>query len=255
MYLSKNIRFLRQRAGMTQEALSEQLGIQRTMISAYEDGRSEPKLSGLVTLAGVFGVSMDGLISRDLSKDDGQTASNTPLKVLAITLDKEDREGICMVSQRAAAGYLNGYSDTEFVGNLPQFHLPNLPQNRTYRAFEISGDSMLPVQPGTIIIGAYLESLGDVKSAKTYVLVTKNEGVVYKRVFNYLTERGKFFLVSDNEMYKPFEIDPSEVVEVWEAKAFISTEFPNPRERDQTITLEDIGRMIQDLKAEVIKAK
>lgn len=255
MYLSKNIRFLRQRATMTQEALSERLGVQRTMISAYEDGRSEPKLPALMTLAEVFGVTMDVLVRRDLSSDEGHLLSEPHLKVLAITVDKDEREGICMVSQRAAAGYLNGYSDTEYVGNLPQFHLPNLPQNRSYRAFEISGDSMLPVQPGTIIIGAYLETLREIKSAKTYVLVTNTEGVVYKRVFNYLDERGKLFLVSDNDVYKPFELDPSEVLEMWEAKAFISTEFPNPRERDQSITLADIGRMIQDLKAEVIRAK
>ncbi|WP_209331932.1 XRE family transcriptional regulator [Lunatimonas salinarum] len=255
MYLATNIRFLRQQAAMTQEVLSNRLGIKRTMISAYEDGRSEPKLGGLMILAEVFGVTVDELLTVDLSKKGRRVAADMNLKILAITIDRDEREGICMVSQRAAAGYLNGYSDTEYVGNLPQFHLPNLPKDRTYRAFEISGDSMLPVHPGTIVIGAYVESLREVKSARTYVLVTKSEGVVYKRVFNYLDERGKFFLVSDNEIYKPFELDPSELLEIWEAKAFISTDFPRPHGQNPSITLEEIAEMIRDLKAEVTKTK
>src|SRR5690606_26100835 len=100
---------------------------------------------------------------------------------------------------------------------LPHFHLPNLSQNATYRAFEIKGDSMLPLVSGTILIGAYVEQLMDIKNGKTYVLVTGTEGVVYKRVFNYLEENGKLFLSSDNELYKPFEIQGNDVLEVWEA--------------------------------------
>jgi transcriptional regulator with XRE-family HTH domain len=256
MYLAKNIRFLRQHIGMTQEALAGKLGIQRTMISAYEDGRSEPKLSSLTILSNVFGVTVDGLMMQDLSSGDvHETPAQPPVRVLAVTVDKEDREGICLVSQKASAGYLNGYSDTEYVGTLPQFQLPNLPSGRTYRAFEISGDSMLPIQPGTIIIGSFLEHIEHLRNGRTYVLVTTNDGVVYKRVFNYLAERGKLFLVSDNELYKPFEIGAQEVIEIWEAKAFISTVFPNPKERDQAVSLEDIAHMIRDLREQIVKTK
>src|SRR5690606_681388 len=141
---------------------------------------------------------------------------------------------------KAAAGYLNGYSDPEYIEELPKFQLPVLPKNATYRAFEINGDSMLPLQSGTIVIGKYVESARDIKNGKTYVLVTQKEGVVYKRVFNYLEENGKLFLVSDNTQYSPYEISGEEVLELWEARAYISLHFPDPSESgEEQLSLKD----------------
>lgn len=96
-------------------------------------------------------------------------------------------------------------------------------------AFEISGDSMLPLFPGTIVIGEKLERLNDLKDGQTYVLVTQQDGIVYKRVFNYLRDNGMLFLISDNERYKPYSIDPMEIHEAWAAKVYVSLEFPEAK--------------------------
>ena len=90
------------------------------------------------------------------------------------------------------------------------------------------------------------------KNGKTYVLVTKNDGIVYKRVFNYITERGKLFVVSDNQNYKPYDIPIQEVMEIWEAKAFISTHFPDPKP-EAPVSLEEIGKMILEIKSDIRK--
>ena len=50
-------------------------------------------------------------------------------------------------------------------------YIPNLPTG-TYRAFEISGDSMLPMPSGSLVISKYVETLKDVKDDKTYVIIT-----------------------------------------------------------------------------------
>lgn len=255
MLLGKNIRFLRKQKGLTQSDVSGELEIKRTMISAYEDGRSEPKLVGLAKLAEIFSVSVDELLFRDLEREGRKATSNQDVKVLAITVDEQDRENITMVGQKASAGYMSGFSDPEYVEKLPQFHLPNLSQNATYRAFEIQGDSMLPLTSGTVIIGAYVEQLTDIKNGKTYVLVTATEGVVYKRVFNYLEENGKLLLSSDNEMYKPYGINGMDVLEVWEAKAFISTDFPHFKGGNKSLTLNDLSEMISELKLEIRQLK
>ncbi|WP_200979591.1 helix-turn-helix domain-containing protein [Echinicola sp. 20G] len=255
MLLGKNLKYLRKGKQMTQENLSDQLGIKRTMISAYEDGRSEPKLSTLKLIGDIFSVSLDELLYHDIEKKGRKATQKKDIKILTISLDNEENENITMIPQKASAGYLNGYADPEFVQQLPQFHLPNLSKNATYRAFEINGDSMLPLPSGTVVIGVYVEQLTDIKSGKTYILVSETEGVVYKRVFNYLEENGKLFLVSDNEMYKPYEIPGEDVKEVWEAKAFISTDFPNPKDRNKPVTLEDIADMISELKNNIVKSK
>lgn len=255
MVLAKNIRFLRAEKGMTQTDLSEKLGVQRTMISAYEDGRSEPKLSALTVISELFELSLDDLLHRDIQLLGRKASQNKEIKILTIAVDDNDRENITMVGQKASAGYLNGFADPEYMESLPQFHIPTLSRNATYRAFELNGDSMLPLVAGTVIIGSYVEQLRDIKSGKTYVLVTSSEGVVYKRVFNYLEENGKLFLVSDNGHYKPYEVKAEDVVEVWEAKAFISTDFPNPKDKTKPVSLEDISQMILDLKSEIIRLR
>ena len=50
-----------------------------------------------------------------------------------------------------------------------------------YHAFEIVGDSMLPTPSGSVIVGERVGSVEDL-SNNTYVVVSRGEGVVYKRV-------------------------------------------------------------------------
>lgn len=254
-YLASNLRFLRRQKNITQHDLADQLDVQRTMISAYEDGRSEPKLSTLLKLGELLDVGVEELLEHDIEKLGRIALQKRRVNILTIATDENEKENITLVGQKASAGYLNGYADPEYMETLPQFHLPNLSRQATYRAFELSGDSMLPLIPGTIVIGGYVEQLNQIKSGKTYVLVTQTEGVVYKRVFNYLEENGKLFLVSDNEHYKPYEIKGKDVLEIWEAKAFISTDFPNPGDKKKPITLDDLGEMIRDIHADLRKIR
>lgn len=252
-YLASNLRFLRKQKNITQNDLADQLDVQRTMISAYEDGRSEPKLATLQKLADILEVGVEELLDHDIENLGRKALQKRGLNILTIAADENDKENITLVGQKASAGYLNGFADPEYMETLPQFHLPNLSRQATYRAFELSGDSMLPLIPGTIVIGGFVDQLNQIKSGKTYVLVTQTEGVVYKRVFNYLEENGKLFLVSDNEHYKPYEVKGQDVLEIWEAKAFISTDFPNPGDKKKPLTLDDLGEMIRDIHADLRK--
>ncbi|WP_297337650.1 LexA family transcriptional regulator [Algoriphagus sp.] len=254
-YLASNLRFLRKQKGITQSELAEKLEVQRTMISAYEDGRSEPKLGTLKQIADFLEVGIEELLEHDIESLGRKALQNRGINILTIAADENDNENITLVGQKASAGYLNGFADPEYMEQLPQFHLPNLSKQATYRAFELAGDSMLPLIPGTIVIGAYVDQLWSIRSGRTYILVTQTEGVVYKRVFNYLEENGKLFLVSDNEHYKPYEVKGEDVLEVWEAKAFISTDFPNPGDKKKALSLEDLGEMIRDIQLDLQKLK
>jgi phage repressor protein C with HTH and peptisase S24 domain len=164
-------------------------------------------------------------------------------------VDKDENENIQLVPQKAAAGYLNGYADPEYVSELPTFYLPIF-SNGTYRAFEISGDSMLPIAPGSIIIGQFVENWKNIKDDKTYILVTQQEGIVYKRVFNHIKSKGVLTLVSDNPVYSSYEVPVEDVMEIWEAKAYISTQFPQSE-----MSIEKLATMVMDLKDELGKIK
>lgn len=258
--ISSNLKHLRKKHNLTQEQFAEKLGIKRSLLGAYEEGRADPRLNNLLNIAGVFNISVDDIISKDLSiakngtkiSKDGKNF-NQPLKVLSITVDQDNKENIELVPQKAAAGYLNGYADPEYLEQLPKFQLPMLPSTGTYRAFEISGDSMLPLQSGTVVIGKYLEDWKSLNSSKTYVLVTQKEGVVYKRV--YLQEDSELIkLVSDNKSYDAYEISLSEVMEVWEAKAYISLSFPDQDGMGE-MSLDKLKNIVLELQQEIIKLK
>ena len=256
--ISENIKYLRKRLGDTQGEFADKIGIKRSLVGAYEEGRADPRISNLIKMAEIFDVSVDLMINTDITKmTDEQLSFNKNSRgseILAITVDENGRENVELVPQKAAAGYLNGYADPEFVSELPKFHLPILPTNATYRAFEIAGDSMLPLLSGTIVIGEYLDNLSHIKNGKTYILVTRKEGVVYKRVFNYLDEKGKLFLVSDNKQYAPYEVAPEEVLEVWSSKAYISVQFPDI-EPEKDVSVEQLASMVLDLQKEIVNLK
>lgn len=174
-------------------------------------------------------------------------------EVLVVSIDNDKKDNIELVPYKAAAGYMNGYADVDYVKELPKFKLPML-NSGTYRAFEISGDSMLPILPGTVVVGEYVENLQELKNGKTYVLVTGREGIVYKRVFNYLDENGKLFLVSDNRQYTPYQIDGEDVLEAWAAKAYISVQFPDV-ESDKEVSIENLAGVVLDLQKEILDLK
>ncbi|MEP5613953.1 MAG: LexA family transcriptional regulator [Cyclobacteriaceae bacterium] len=250
--IPNNIKFLRKKFGYTQETFAEALDINRPSVGAYEEGRADPRLTTLSKMAELFKVSVDELINDDLTQENHIPKQN--VKILAVTVDEAEEEHIQLVPTKAAAGYTNGYADPEYLTDLPKFNLPVLPKSATYRAFEIQGDSMLPIVSGSIVVGKYIEQLSDISNGKTYVLVTKSEGVVYKRVFNYISEKGKLYLVSDNRSFDAYELDPEDVVEVWEGKAFISLEFPDPNSANE-LSMDQLASMIGNLRNDVEKLK
>jgi transcriptional regulator with XRE-family HTH domain len=247
--ISSNIKYLRKKKGLTQQQFADQVGIKRSLVGAYEEERAEPKYELLKNLAVFFEVTVDDLINETINdkwvpKPKGNPAN---LRVLSISVDKDDNENIELVPVKASAGYLNGYADPEYVAQLPKFYLPMFKQG-TYRAFEIKGDSMLPLVSGTIIIGEYLENWADLKQGETYIVISKTDGVVYKRIGNKFKENKKLKLVSDNAAYEPYEINGEELLELWKAKAYISTHLPMPTPEP---TMESLTAMMAQMQRSI----
>lgn len=255
-YLSSNLKHLRKKEGLTQAQLAEKVGLKRSLIGAYEEARSEPKLATLIYLARFFRVDLNDLVETDLAVNGNgkapSDASGKSLRILPIAVDRDtDRELSTLVPVKASAGYLNGYGDVDYIERLPRFDLPfpELSGDRSYRVFQIKGDSMLPVAPGSYIICTYVQDWSDVRSDECYVMVTRTEGVVYKRVINELS-RGFFRLKSDNTEYEAYDVPVHEVVEVWRAIGFTSFTLPEQGVQpwsDVQQLLQAMGQMQSDI--------
>ena len=224
-FVAENIKHLRNQKKLSQEGLAQLINVPRSRIGSYEEGRSAPSIEMLIQLAESFNISVDMLIKMDLTK----TTDTTFMKVgenrvlFPITLDIDENDLIEVVPVKASAGYLNGYDDPEYIEQLQKIKLPFLPTGK-HRAFPIKGDSMLPIKPGSFVVGKFVENRTDIISGKTYVLLTLNDGIVYKRVYNQIKEKNSLKLVSDNKSYEAFEVLIDEVIEIWEFTCSINTQ-------------------------------
>ncbi len=217
-YAGKNLRYLRKLRGWTQEQFAQKLKIKRSLIGAYEEERAEPRLEVLEIISSVFKLSLDDLLLKDIS------AANSGASYLdrrrQQKLQAESQE-IHFVPVKAAAGYLAGYADPEFIDELNTFTLPMLGPGQ-YRAFEIIGDSMLPTPSGSVIVGERIENLDEVKQNNTYIVISKKEGIVYKRIMKSNRAKNKITLVSDNPQYDPYQVNTQDVLEIWKAQLVIT---------------------------------
>jgi transcriptional regulator with XRE-family HTH domain len=242
----QNLKYLRKLRGWTQEEFASKLGIKRSLIGAYEEERAEPRIDVLEIVSEIFKVTLDELLLHDLSVAKGSSylAKRRQLKMMSA-----DRNIIHFVPVKAAAGYLAGYADTEFIDELNTFTLPML-SGGNYRAFEIIGDSMMPVPSGSIIVGEKVENIENVKSNAAYIVVSKSEGIVYKRVIKSNKNKSKLTLVSDNPAYQPYQVNTADVLEMWQAQATI-----NKVTQQQRWDVDSLVNLVSNLQDQVSSLK
>ncbi|MCI9844578.1 XRE family transcriptional regulator [Flavobacterium pectinovorum] len=243
---SDNIRVLRVRQKISQEKLAESLQITRGRYVKYEDGTSEAPYEILKKIARYYHMSIDLLLSVDIRKIEMQhllKLENNRL-VLPILVDHEGENFIEVVTQKVKAGYLNGYADPEYIESLQQISLPFLGPGK-HRGFPVEGDSMPPHEDGSIIVGRYVERLGDVQDGKTYILITKNEGMVYKRLNK--NKKNALVLESDNNFYPNYEVRLSDIIEIWEYRCNIG----RTDKKQELNEIEDLKELILEVKREV----
>ncbi len=205
-YFAQRLRLLRKERGLTQEGLAALLNIKRSIIGAYEEGRAEPSLTRIKEIADFFSVSIDNLVINN----NGSTVHNN-LRLIPV------------VSQKAAAGYTPGHIDTD-EGNLQQFvYVPQFQlDKKELLGFEISGDSMLPVQDGSIVIVEKVNEVAQIQFNKTYVIYTEEDGLVYKRILENKEDLDQFIAKSDNLDYSPYSVRKTAILELWKARYVLS---------------------------------
>jgi transcriptional regulator with XRE-family HTH domain len=263
MYFNSNIKFLRKRKGRTQDDVAVALNLKRSTLSGYENGVAQPGIEILVSFSRYFNMSIDTLVKIDISKlsesqlgelERGYDAyiKGSNLRVLTTTVSPGNVENIEMVPEKAKAGYATGYTDPEFIEELPRFRFPFLSEKRKYRAFQLKGDSMYPIPDGSWVTGEFVQDWHEIISGKAYVVFTINDGIVFKIVENNLITEGKLVLYSLNPIYKPYEVHVNEVKEIWKFVNYISSELPEPVLPEKQL-IQTVALMKNDL--ERIKAK
>ncbi|MDO9374934.1 MAG: LexA family transcriptional regulator [Bacteroidota bacterium] len=241
----QNLKYLRKLRGWTQEEFAVKLGIKRSLIGAYEEERADPRLEVLEIVGDIFKLSLDDLLLKDISN----TGNSFLAKRRQQKMMTAERNLIHFVPVKAAAGYLAGYADSEFIDELNTFTLPML-SGGNYRAFEIIGDSMMPTPSGSIIVGEKIDNTEDIKNDQAYIVVSRNEGIVYKRLVKSNRAKNKLTLVSDNPQYQPYQVNAEDIVELWQAQMVISKVSAQQR-----WDMNSLASMVNNLQSQVSTLK
>ena len=109
---------------------------------------------------------------------------------------------------------------------------------------------MMPTPSGSIIVGEKVESLEDAKPNLAYIVVSRNEGIVYKRIIKSNRNKNKITLVSDNPAYQPYQVNAEEVVELWQANTVI-TKITNQQRWD----VNSLANLVSNLQNQVSSLK
>jgi len=243
--ISKNIKHLRQLKKWSQEQLADALDISRARIGSYEEERCDPPIDVLIKISNLFHIAIDALVKCDLRTFDFESFIKVGENriLFPIVVDKANNDQVEVVTVKASAGYLNGYADPDYIEGLPLMNLPFRIVGK-HRAFPIKGDSMPPLKNGCYVIGKYIESIDSIYNGGTYILITKDEGVVYKRVysgFNVLE------LHSDNKTYPPYSVKSSDILEIWEFVCNLNISD----KKEEELNLDSIMNMLRSMRVEI----
>lgn len=261
MKLGNNLKLLRKQKKKSQEEVATDLGLTRSSYSGYENGIAEPGLETLVALGAYYAIPLNQLLTKDLSTcseaewlsiEQGVYAdvNGRNLRVLTSVVNEQEDEMIELIPQAARAGYTVGYSDPDYLKVLPTFSLPFLSRDRKYRSFPIIGDSMPPVEEGSYVVAEYIQNWGSIRNGTPCIVVTKDDGIVFKIVNNAISVNQSLELCSTNPVYQPYMVHLNDVLEVWKFVNYISPKLPEMRIDDHSL-----AKSIQALQREVLDLK
>jgi len=261
MFLGTNLKFLRKRRGRTQVDVAEKIGLKRPTYNGYENNVAEPSIDILINLSKYFNIAVDTMVKidlrqlgelqlRELESGNDIFIKGSKIRILATTVNKDNVENIELVSEKAKAGYANGFADPEFIKTLPAFQLPFLSKNKKYRTFQLKGDSMLPIPDGAWVTGEFVQDWKTIISGHAYIIFTLDEGIVFKIVENQIEKKGILTLYSLNPMYDPYEVVVPEIKEIWRFVNYISKELPDP-----ILPKDELIKTVASLKHDVDRLK
>ena len=79
-----------------------------------------------------------------------------------------------------------------------------------------------PTPSGSVIVGSKAVGLDEVKNNQPCIVLSRTEGIVYKRVVRNNKVKNKITLVSDNPSFQPYQVNSEDILEIWQAQVVIS---------------------------------
>lgn len=253
-YIGKNIQKIRQVKNISQANFAALFDLARPSIGAYEEGRSEPKIETLILIANHFKISIDVLLTRELTVSEIYSFGllnkklNKAHQIVGGKSSSIKAPTIALVQTDNYLNYIVNLNNTDFLQGLSEINVP-IPKNaQNNRAFEMNGSEMeyhqQGIHHGDILVGEQIKlpKLAD-HLGKVVCLVHKSN-LITRRIDS--ITRTHIVLISDDSNYPEIRIPLEECYEAWVILAVYSS-YLNP----PTILEERILRLEKQM--EVLK--
>jgi transcriptional regulator with XRE-family HTH domain len=226
--LPGNIKFLRQKQGLTQEKLADLLGTTRASVCAYEDGRAMPPYPKLKALAEVLTSTVEDITELDLQTQKRE-AVREETRIVSVDTATEQTETYDL------------FSTPQPVTVTPT----QKPQgNETEQWFNAGTDFPLK---GCRILARKTE-LHEIADGSVYLIMTNSGTTLYRRVYDQNELRGVLVITPEVLHLETMDLPVSEVKEIWEFVSYQCSHPPRfPKTNTKLLTLlDEMQRTIQE---------
>ena len=107
---------------------------------------------------------------------------------------------------------------------------------------------MFPIPENSLVIGNYVDDWTSIKDETPCIVVTREEGIVFKLVSNQIRKNRTLLLRSLNSLYEPYEINVADVLEIWQFVNYLSDTIPQG-----DISLQEMSRSLHEIRTELKK--
>lgn len=243
-------------------AFSKQIGVTGTTIDSILNGRpqkdgsrkkTKPGYDVLLAIINGFDINPDFLFGKSdimLQSEIEMIPSNskTPEPDSIIT---QAEEHVVYIPVQARADYWQKHGDIDYIKSLRSFKMPFLTKE-TFRCFEVQGNSMAQTfYDGDFVFGTSIKGVSEIRNNEVYVLVSKTNGVILKRVLKSTKQPHKLVLKSDNKdgNFPDLMLDSEDIMEIWKVIMYVSKQIAQPMNIFET--LHELEKKIMNLESKI----
>ena len=107
---------------------------------------------------------------------------------------------------------------------------------------------MPPVSDGSFVVGEFVQDWTSISSDSPCILVTRDEGIVFKIIDNQISKDKNILLSSTNPLYETYSVDLKDILEIWTFRCYISMELP-----ETVIGEDDISSSIRAIQKSIFR--
>ncbi|MCK5279779.1 MAG: helix-turn-helix transcriptional regulator, partial [Cyclobacteriaceae bacterium] len=128
--IGKNIKKIRTVKKLSQAAFAEIFNLARPSIGAYEETRAEPKVDTIIQIANYFGISVDSLLTKELTINDLYNFNvHLEKEVKSRTSEKKTDVDTNFIKSVLVPGdkqieYIVHINNHDFISSLPKVLIP-----------------------------------------------------------------------------------------------------------------------------------